>query len=132
MRREASNDCGYERVAPHLYDAEWRVDENKHWHECGLCGDKKDFEDHVYDNADDKHCDTCGYWSYLLGDVDNDWDVDSDDAIYLLYHIFYGETDYPVYQPLDFNGDDVENSDDAVYLLYFVLFGSSDYPLTRN
>ncbi len=126
------NECAYERTAPHAYDESWRMDDTNHWHECMLCGSIAHHAEHSYDDAADRDCNDCGYVRYLLGDVDSDWDVDSDDSIYLLYHIFFGEIDYPVYQPLDYNGDGVENSDDAVYLLYHVMFGANDYPLTRN
>ncbi len=66
-------------------------------------------------------------YSYLKGDVDNDGDVDMDDAIYLLYHVNFQST-YPVNQPVDFNGDSKEDLDDAIYLLYHVNFPAS-YPL---
>ena len=65
--------------------------------------------------------------AYLKGDVDNDGDVDLDDAIYLLYYVNFSAT-YPVNQPVDFNGDSKEDLDDAIYLLYHVNF-SATYPL---
>jgi hypothetical protein len=65
--------------------------------------------------------------AYLKGDVDNDSDVDLDDAIYLLYHVNFKDT-YPVSQPVDFNGDGKEDLDDAIYLLYHVNFKDT-YPL---
>jgi hypothetical protein len=63
----------------------------------------------------------------IKGDVNNDSDVDLDDAIYLLYHVNFSST-YPVDQPVDFNGDSEEDLDDAIYLLYHVNF-SDTYPL---
>lgn len=65
----------------------------------------------------------------LPGDVDNDGDVDSDDAIYLLYSVLFGEEGYPLSQEGDFDGDSDTDSDDAIYLLYHVLFGEEGYPL---
>ena len=63
----------------------------------------------------------------IPGDVDNDGDVDLDDAIYLLYHVNFKET-YPVGQSVDFNGDGGDDLDDTIYLLYHVNFKET-YPL---
>ena len=65
----------------------------------------------------------------VKGDVDNDEDVDSDDAVYLVYNVFFGDGDYPVKQSLDFDGDGRETTDDAIYLLYYIYFGAESYPL---
>ena len=64
---------------------------------------------------------------HLLGDVNGDDSVDSDDAIYLLYYTLLPD-DYPINQSGDFNGDGEVNSDDAIYLLYHTLLPDS-YPL---
>ena len=61
------------------------------------------------------------------GDVDGDDDVDSDDAIYLLYHTF-NATEYPLNQSGDMDGDGDVDSDDAIYLLYYT-FNPEEYPL---
>ncbi len=75
----------------------------------------------------------------LLGDVNEDGFVTSDDAIYLLHSLFEPE-DYPLYPTQtdakvpndlefgDVNGDGVVTSDDAIYLLHS-LFEPEDYPL---
>ena len=63
----------------------------------------------------------------IIGDVNGDDSVDSDDAIYLLYYTLLPE-DYPINQSGDFNGDGEVNSDDAIYLLYHTLL-PDDYPL---
>ena len=63
----------------------------------------------------------------IIGDVNGNMIVDSDDAVYLLYSTLY-EEDYPRYQNCDFNGSGVVDSDDATYLLYYTLFPKS-YPL---
>lgn len=63
----------------------------------------------------------------LKGDVNNDGNVNLDDAIYLLYHVNFSVT-YPVDQPVDFDGNGKEDLDDAIYLLYHVNF-SATYPL---
>jgi hypothetical protein len=65
----------------------------------------------------------------ILGDVDGNGKLESDDAIYLLYNVLFGEEAYPLNQPADFDGNGVVDSDDAIHLLYHVLFGAADYPL---
>ena len=68
-----------------------------------------------------------GTTSYIIGDVDEDGEVTSDDAVYLLYYTLLPES-YPVSQPVDYDGDGEITSDDAVYLLYYTLLPDS-YPL---
>lgn len=66
--------------------------------------------------------------SYISGDVDDDGNVTSDDAIYVLYYTLLPDM-YPVNQPVDFDGDGQITSDDAIYLLYYTLLPDL-YPLT--
>lgn len=63
----------------------------------------------------------------LRGDVNGDTFVDSNDAIYLLYHTLLPER-YEINQNGDFDGDGFVNSNDAIYLLYFTLLPER-YPL---
>jgi len=65
----------------------------------------------------------------IMINFDADGDVDSNDAIYLLYYTQLGEENYPLSQSGDVNGDGYVNSDDAVYLVYYTFFGSYEYPL---
>ena len=53
--------CGqkYGELAAHNYKTEWSTDETNHWHECSVCGDKKDEAAHVDANKD-HNCDVCG------------------------------------------------------------------------
>ena len=53
--------CGqkYGSLAAHNYKTEWSTDETNHWHECSVCGDKKDEAAHVDANKD-HNCDVCG------------------------------------------------------------------------
>ena len=81
-------------------------------------------------------CTVCGhtyrddYVSFATrGDLDGDGERNTDDAIYLLYNVMFGDEDYPISQPGDLNGDGETNTDDAIYLLYCVMFGEEDYPL---
>ena len=53
--------CGqkYGGFAAHNYKSTWSTDSAKHWHECSVCGDKKDEAAHV-DANNDHNCDVCG------------------------------------------------------------------------
>ena len=62
------------------------------------------------------------------GDLNGDYELNADDAVYLLYHTLYGSEEYPLYEECDFDGDGNVTENDAVYLLYHVVFGEL-YPL---
>ena len=72
---------------------------------------------------------TDGGEDFIIGDLDENGVVDTDDAVYLLYFTLFGEDTHPVYQDCDFNGDGMMDTDDAIYLLYHTLFGEELYPL---
>ncbi len=83
-------------------------------------------------------CSVCSYeekyditpaLTYILGDADGNETIDSDDAIYLLFHTLLPE-EYPVNQKCDFDGDGDLGSDDAIYLLYHTLL-LEKYPLHK-
>ena len=63
------------------------------------------------------------------GDVNEDGNVDSADAIYLLRHTIRASS-YPINQSADMNGDGKTGSADAVYLLRHVI-RSDKYPLAH-
>ena len=63
----------------------------------------------------------------VLGDMNSDGEVNTDDAIYLLRHVLMSSK-YPISQSGDVNGDDEVNTDDAIYLLRHVLMPSK-YPI---
>ena len=59
--------CGqkYGELAAHNYKTEWSTDETNHWHECSVCGNKKDEAAHTPGAAatetTPQTCTTCGY-----------------------------------------------------------------------
>ena len=61
------------------------------------------------------------------GDMDGDYVLDEDDAIYLLRYVVFPEK-YPLSVKADANADGKVNEDDAIYLLRHVVFPDK-YPL---
>ena len=59
--------CGqkYGELAAHNYKTTWSSDETNHWHECSVCGDKKDVAAHTPGAAatetTPQTCTACGY-----------------------------------------------------------------------
>lgn len=122
------------KIAPsaHRGGNEYASSDTEHWKTCTYYGCdaevKNTREAHTLD--DSGVCTTCGYKKtadYIRGDFDNNEVVDSDDAIYLLRHVFFGEQ-YPVGQTADLNKDGAVTTDDAIYLLRHVYFPET-YPL---
>ena len=122
------------KIAPsaHRGGNEYASNDTEHWKTCTYYGCdaevKNTREAHTLD--DSGVCTTCGYKKnadYLRGDFDDNKVVDSDDAIYLLRHVFFGDQ-YPANQPADLNKDGKVTSDDAIYLLRHVFFPET-YPL---
>ena len=66
----------------------------------------------------------------VLGDIDGNENVTSDDAVYLLRYTLFPEY-YPLTVFADFDHNDMITSDDAVYLLRYILFPDY-YPLTGD
>lgn len=66
-------------------------------------------------------------------DLNQSGETDTNDAVYLLLNVMFGETDYPLPAgvDVDFNGDDEVDTNDAVYLLLHIMFGEVDYPLAN-
>lgn len=73
------------------------------------------------------HCLTCR--EVVYGDVDGKSGIGASDAIYLLYHVFFGAERYPLNQYCDFDKNGTVEAADAIYLLYHVFFGAERYPL---
>jgi len=63
----------------------------------------------------------------VAGDLDGNYDVNKDDAVYIMMHIFF-EDIYPITQDADFNGDGEVNKDDAVYVMMHIFFPDT-YPI---
>lgn len=59
------NSCGAERSITHDYSTKWSSNSEKHWHECNICGAKKDEQKHTPGAAatekDSQTCTECGY-----------------------------------------------------------------------
>ncbi len=66
----------------------------------------------------------------IRGDFNDDGEVNTADAIYLLRHTMR-QSKYPVSQNGDVNGDGVCNSSDAIYLLRYTM-RPGKYPLAGN
>ena len=63
----------------------------------------------------------------INADVNNDGNIDKDDAIYLLRHIVYPEK-YVLPGNCDIDGSEVVDKDDAIYLLRYIVYPEK-YPL---
>ena len=65
--RATCSTCGqkYGELAGHVYKTIWSYDETNHWHECSVCGSKKDEEAHIpgEEATETTHqtCTVCGY-----------------------------------------------------------------------
>lgn len=69
--------CGYvlAEALGHNWDAIWNYDGSNHWHRCSNsgCSEKKNYGSHVYDNACDLTCNTCGYVRKAPHDYGEEW-----------------------------------------------------------
>ena len=59
-------ECGtetfeYGEFGEHKYGAKYSSNEETHWHECTVCGDKKDEAEHVYNYVCSPICNKCDY-----------------------------------------------------------------------
>ncbi len=57
--------------AGHKYDDKWKNDPDEHWHECTVCGDKKDTDKHNWDGGKvtkDPTCTEEGNKTYICND----------------------------------------------------------------
>lgn len=107
----------------HSYGDWISISTSQHQHSC-TCGDTV-IEDHIFDETN--VCVSCNAQKYILGDIDCNGFVSSDDAIYLLRYTLSPDA-YPINQDGDMNGDGSVNSNDAIYLLRYTL-QPNRYPL---
>ncbi len=70
--------CGqkYGGFAAHNYNTTWSTDETNHWHECSVCGDRKDEAAHT-DTDKDHKCDTCNKVFSECADANKDHHCDT-------------------------------------------------------
>ena len=64
--------CGqeYGELAAHNYKTEWSTDSAKHWHECSVCGDRKDEAAHIPGaEATETTPQTCTVCDYVIREV---------------------------------------------------------------
>ena len=64
--------CGqeYGELAAHNYKTEWSTDETNHWHECSVCGDRKDVAAHIPGaEATETTPQTCTVCDYVIREV---------------------------------------------------------------
>ena len=106
---------GHQYGTPTIVEPEYKKD-GYTTHTCSVC------------NHEEKY-DITPALTYILGDADGNETIDSDDAIYLLFHTLLPE-EYAVNQKCDFDGDGDLDSDDAIYLLYHTLL-LEKYPLHK-
>ena len=90
---------------------------------CNYCDFTREVLNHTYDNEKDISCNECGFLRIVPGDVDENNTVTEDDAIYLLYHVFFVDR-YPVpeHHNPDYDKDGDVDIDDVFYLLYHSYF----------
>ena len=73
------NVCGTTREAPHNYATEWTFDADQHWYACtDGCGNKKDDDEHKFDNLCDADCNVCGATRVPNHVADGAWKNDAD------------------------------------------------------
>ncbi len=61
--------------------------------------------------------------AYYSGDVNENGTLETQDAVYLMYYVLFGDENYPVYGNCNFDNVGMVDGDDAVYLLYHILYG---------
>ena len=62
-----NNDADHTRETSHKYGEKWATDTTSHWHECTICGDRKDNEDHKPGpEATDTSAQICTVCEYVI------------------------------------------------------------------
>lgn len=120
------NLCGDVRDASHEYKDTYFHGSTHHWKRCAVCGEAAEKAPY---SVKDGACADCGKPLSKISDIDGTAGLNADDAIYLLYNVFFGAESYPINEPCDFDRDGELGASDAIYLLYNVFFGDEAYPL---
>lgn len=91
--------------------------------ECNYCDVTRTVSDHVYDDEKDITCNECGYMRIVPGDVDENNSVTEDDAVHLLFHLYFPDR-YQInsHHNPDYNKDSMLDVKDVFYLLYHSYF----------
>jgi len=113
------NSCDFIRSNDHKFAESWTKNQTHHYYVCTACGEQTDYAEHSLSAEDDTVCTVCGPL-HTPGDLNTDYSVNEDDAIYLLQHVLLPEF-FPVAQAVDYTGDNKVDEDDAIYLLQHVL-----------
>jgi len=106
MRECTCGDVQTEKIPAtgHSYSADWSIGEYKHWHECTVCGDKKDLQDHGFS---DKTCTGCGKRQSTQG---LEMTLDGEGQSYLVTGIGTA-TDSEIVIPMEYEGLPVDGID---------------------
>ena len=112
------NTCSETRESAHKPAELWKKNGAEHWHICQVCGKKTDVAAHTLLPADETVCTVCGDL-VIPGDVDENYEVNTDDVIALLLHVSMPAV-FPVDAEVDFNGDGGVTTDDVIALLLYV------------
>jgi hypothetical protein len=110
--------CDYERTTVHTH-TRWYRDAEKHWHKCDICGEITEETAHSFDPEQEDVCTVCGPMN-VAGDLDGDYYLDVNDAIYLLQHVLMPSM-FPVSANVDYDKSGAVDVNDAIYLLQHVL-----------
>ena len=64
--------CGQTRSITHKYDSGWSKDQSKHWHQCSVCGEKKDSASHTPGpEATETSAQTCTVCEHVIAPARN-------------------------------------------------------------
>ena len=78
------NVCDDEREITHTWESEWTANGTSHWHECGVCGEKKDMDEHAGGSATCKQKAKCSVCETAYGALaEHDYSEQVADAKYL-------------------------------------------------